>query len=218
MLNFDTIFLLVVVALIFQRLWSVLGTRPESQIKKIKVSRENAQEICNILRKEAEKAFENIEEQKENKEETPLTETDALLAGIPGFSKADFINGAQKAFQVITSAFNNADTETLKILVSPSIFKKMQEIIEQRKAEEMTVETDFICFDKAEIAKVSLGKTKAKIMMEFVSQQVNVLRNKEGDVLEGDENYIQTIADTWTFEKDLNPKVVNWILVSTKKQ
>jgi len=218
MLNFDTIFLLVVVALIFQRLWSVLGTRPEQQVKKIKLSRENAQEICNILRKEAEKAFENAETDENNQEEVPLSGTDAVLVNIPNFNKDVFLSGAKKAFEVITASFNNYDTETLKMLVSSAIFKKMQEIIKQRQAEEMSVETDFICFDKAEISKAVIEKNKAKISVEFVSQQVNVLRDKEGEVVEGDENYIQTITDVWTFEKDLDPKVVNWTLVSTKKQ
>ena len=221
MMSLDIIVLLIVVALIFQRLWRVLGTRPEEEPKKVRLSRESAEKLCNLLRAEAEK---NLKQAAQTAEvltpinEEPLSETDSVLQKIPGFNKDSFINGAKKAFQVITEAFNKADTDTLKMLVSTSVYKKLQEIIKQRQADEMTAETDFICFDKAEIVKAKIdGKNKALISVEFVSEQVNVLRDKDGNVVQGDENYIQTITDVWTFERPFDVKTPNWTLVSTKK-
>lgn len=221
MLNMDIIVLLIVVALIFQRLWRVLGTRPEEGAKPVKLSREGAEKLYNLLRSEAEK---NLKEAAANAEELvpintePLNEIDSVLVQIPGFKKDSFIGGAKKAFQVITESFNRYDTETLKMLVSSSIFKKMQDVIKQRQADEITAETDFICFDKAEIIKAEIdNKNKAIISVEFVSQQVNVLRDKDGKIIEGDENYIQSITDVWTFERALDAKTLNWVLISTKK-
>ena len=221
MMSLDIIVLLIVVALIFQRLWRVLGTRPEEEPKKVRLSRESAEKLCNLLRAEAEK---NLKQAAQTAEvltpinEEPLSETDSVLQKIPGFNKDSFINGAKKAFQVITEAFNKADTDTLKMLVSTSVYKKLQEIIKQRQADEMTAETDFICFDKAEIVKAKIdGKNKALISVEFVSEQVNVLRDKDGNVVQGDENYIQTITDVWTFERPFDAHTLNWTLVSTKK-
>ena len=49
MLNMDIIVLLIVVALIFQRLWRVLGTRPEEGAKPVKLSREGAEKLYNLL-------------------------------------------------------------------------------------------------------------------------------------------------------------------------
>ncbi len=222
MTNLDIIVLLVVVALIFQRLWRALGTRPEEEPRKIRMSRESAEKLCNILRAEAErnlKKQEKAEQQEITPLETePLTETEAALRQIPNFRKEVFISGAKKAFQVITEAFNKADSEALKMLVSNTIYKKLQEVIRQRQADEMTAETEFICFDKAEIihAKIA-GKNKAEISVEFVTEQINVLRDKDNKVVQGDENYIQTITDVWTFERPLDAKTLNWVLVSTKK-
>ena len=140
------------------------------------------------------------------------------MATIQGFKKDSFISGAKKAFQIITEAFNKGDVETLKMLVSTSIFNKMQKIISQRKEEQITSETDFICFDKVNIIKAEINdKNKALISVEFVSEQVNLLRNKDNEIIEGDENYIQTITDVWTFERTLDAKTLNWVLVSTKK-
>ena len=61
------------------------------------------------------------------------------------------------------------------------------------------------------------SKNNALISVEFVSEQVNVLRDKDNKIIEGDENYIQTITDVWTFERALDAKTLNWVLVSTKK-
>lgn len=221
MINLDIIVLLIVVVLIFQRLWRALGTRPEIETKKVKLSREGAEKLYNLLKNEAEK---ELKEAAQNAEELvpvdsePLNEIDAVLVSIPNFNKANFITGAKKAFQVITEAFNKADTETLKMLVSPSILKKMQTVIKQRQDEAITAETDFICFDKADIIKAKVdSKNNALISVEFVSEQVNVLRDKDNKIIEGDENYIQTITDVWTFERALDAKTLNWVLVSTKK-
>ena len=94
----------------------------------------------------------------------------------------------------------------------------MQTVIKQRQDEAIAAETDFICFDKADIIKAKVdSKNNALISVEFVSEQVNVLRDKDNKIIEGDENYIQTITDVWTFERALDAKTLNWVLVSTKK-
>lgn len=220
-MNLDIIVLIVVVALIFQRLWRVLGTRPDTETKKVKLSREGAEKLYNLLKTEAEKELKLDSSKIEELvpvDSVPLNEIDAVLVTIPDFKKDSFISGAKKAFQVITEAFNKGDIETLKMLVSTSIFNKMQKIINQRKEDQITAETDFICFEKVDIIKASVNeKNKALIAVEFVSEQVNLLRNKDNEIIEGDENYIQTITDVWTFEKAIDAKTLNWVLVSTKK-
>ncbi len=221
MLNIDIIVLLIVVALIFQRLWRVLGTRPEEGAQKVKLSKEGAEKLYNLLRTEAEKNLKEAAAQAEELiplNQEPMSETDSILVQIPNFKKDAFINGAKKAFQVITESFNRYDVETLKMLVSQSILKKMQDVIKKRQTDGITAETDFICFDSANIIKAKIdSKNNALISVEFVSQQVNVLRDKDGKVIEGDENYIQTITDIWTFERSLDAKTLNWVLISTKK-
>ncbi len=221
MMSLDIIVLLIVVALIFQRLWRVLGTRPEEEPKKVRLSREGAEKLYKLLKTETEKGLKEAAQTAEVLtpiNEEPISETDSVLQKIPGFNKDSFIKGAKKAFQVITEAFNKADAETLKMLVSTSVYKKLQEIIKQRQADDITAETDFICFDKAEIIKAQIdNKNKALISVEFVSEQVNVLRDKDDNVVQGDENYIQTITDVWTFERPLDAHTLNWTLVSTKK-
>ena len=217
----DIIILLVVVVLVFSKLKSLLGTRPDN-FEQRKISDENAAKIFDMIVKEAEKnaaaEARNMEKEEVQVPEEELSEIDKVLAKIPGFNREKFLTGAERAFEIIISAFSKGDVETLEMLVSKSLLKKFQEIIEKRKAEGITSETDFIGFDDVEITNAKISKSEvAKITVRFVSEQVNILKNKDGEVIEGDENFIQNITDSWTFERALTSTKPNWLLVSTKK-
>lgn len=214
----DIIILLVVVVLVFSKLKSLLGTKPDGY-DKTQITEENATKIFDMLVKEAEKsAAANNPTAKIEVPEENLSDIDKALAKIPNFSKDKFINGAQKAFQIILSSFSKGDTQTLEMLVNKTLLKKFQDIIEKRKAEGISADTDFIGFEKTEITEAKISKNDiAKITVQFVSEQVNILKNAQDEVIEGDENFIQNITDSWTFERCLTSTNPNWLLVSTKK-
>lgn len=218
--SLDIIILLIVVVLIFGKLKSLLGTRPDVSVRQNKITEENAAKIFDMIVKEAEKQKQALEN-KEAKEEpvtVELSETDKILNKIPNFNKERFINSAKKAFEIIVTSFSKGDTETLESLVSKTLNKKFQEIINQRQAEGITAETDLIGFNEAEITSAKITSDDiAKITVKFVSEQVNILKNKDDEVIEGDENFIQNITDVWTFERCLTSTSPNWLLVSTKK-
>ncbi|MGN0914246.1 MAG: Tim44/TimA family putative adaptor protein [Alphaproteobacteria bacterium] len=214
---FDIIILLVVVILVFQRLKSVLGSKPDEYTQN-QITDENAAKIFDMIIQEAEKNA--VEQTKENTVENQeeLNSTDKVLSLIPGFNKEKFLNGAQRAFEIIVTSFSKGDTQTLEMLVSKTLIKKFQEIIEKRKAEGIVSETDFIGFENTEITDAKISKNDiAKITVKFVSEQVNILKNSKDEVIEGDENFIQNITDIWTFERSLTSTNPNWLLVSTKK-
>lgn len=218
--SLDIIILLIAVVLIFGKLKSLLGTRPDVSVRQNKITEENAAKIFDMIVKEAEKQKQALEN-KEAKEEpvtVELSETDKVLNKIPNFNKERFINSAKKAFEIIVTSFSKGDTETLESLVSKTLNKKFQEIINQRQAEGITAETDLIGFNEAEITSAKITSDDiAKITVKFVSEQVNILKNKDDEVIEGDENFIQNITDVWTFERCLTSTSPNWLLVSTKK-
>lgn len=215
----NLIILLVVVVVVFQKLKSLLGTRPTEIDNKI--TEEKAARIFDIIIKEAEKknntqpisSAENLEAVSGN-----LSETDKILTDIPNFNKDKFLDGAKRAFEIIINAFSKGDVSTLEMLVSKNLIKKFQEIINQRQADGVTAETDFIGFNSAEITAAKITKNDlAKITVKFISEQVNILKNKDNEVIEGDEQYIQNITDIWTFERNLTSTSPNWLLASTKK-
>lgn len=220
----DIIFLVIVAVFIIARLYSVFGTNAEE--KKVHI-------ILKPVNKEAEKHLEEMSEQQlaaeisqainaeQNMVITPvaenMSEQDKLLASIPAFNKQAFINGANKVFELVVLAFNAGNMESVKELISKKILTAFNKAIDERHEAKLTSEVDFICFDKSEIKDVKLLKSSARIVVEFISEQVNILRDAEGRVIEGDENFIQKIKDVWTFERALNAKNNKWLLVSTKK-
>lgn len=207
----DIIFLLVLVVIIFSRLRGLLGTGSEDA-KVIMISKEQFDKMY----KEMKKTVEPEKQEEVDLESLPPLERD--LAKIPNFNKNGFIKGAQKAFEVIVSAFSKGDSKTLSSLVNKELLNKFEAVINERKEQGIVTETDLIGFVETEVESVKfVGDDKVNLVVKFVSEQVNLLKNADGEVIEGDENYVQKISDVWTFEKSLNPRVNNWMLCSTKK-
>lgn len=207
----DIIFLLVLVIVIFSKLKSVLGTGAE-EAKIIMIPKEHFEKVYKELKKNAMSDVNNIADLAE------LSPLDKELAQIPEFNKSVFIKGAQRAFEMILCAFSKGDFSTLSKLVSRELLKKFEAVIKERKEQGVVAETDLIGFVETEVEAVKfVDEDKVNLVVKFVSEQVNLLKNAEGEVIEGDENYVQTISDVWTFEKTLNPRVNNWLLCSTKK-
>ena len=208
----DLIFLGLVVALILYKLNTVLGTRPNKPFIKI-VNKQEFDRLYNMLAKKAEEAakFEGIT--------LSATPADVELAKIKDFNKEDFLKRASKVFEMVLEAFAAQDKETLKMLTTTKLYKKFDELIDERQAENITAECDLIKIDEMKIKNVKVSeKGMAQIAVELTSSQINVLKDANGNLLEGDENFVQQITDVWTFEKDLNKASPVWLLASTKKK
>ncbi|MBP5215447.1 MAG: Tim44 domain-containing protein [Alphaproteobacteria bacterium] len=214
----DIIFLTLLVVFIISRLYGIFGTHGSE--KNIKV-------VVKSLDKESEeKLVENItkiikETSKNNKiaeiDGNNLSDTEKDLIKIPSFDKERFLQGACRVFELVLSAFGSGNIETVKGLMNKKVADALNDVISFRKENKITAEIEFIGFDKTEIKNVKLLKNSVKIVVEFNSEQINILKDVKGNVLEGDENFVQKITDIWTFERSLNAKNNNWVLVSTKK-
>lgn len=207
----DIIFLLVLVVIIFSKLKSVLGTGADDT-KVIMIPREQFDKVYKELRKNMNDGM------AKNVDISKLSPLDRELIKIPNFDKKLFIKGAQRAFEAILAAFSKGDTKTLSSLVNKDLLKRIEDVIGERKEKGIVTESDLISFVETEIESVKfIDDDRVNLIVKFVSEQVNLLKNAEGEIIEGDENYVQTISDVWTFEKSLNPKINNWLLCSTKK-
>ena len=55
---------------------------------------------------------------------------------------------------------------------------------------------------------------KAEITLEYESEQIHLLKNNKGDIIEGDSNQILNISEQWTFSRELKSRNPNWKLLS----
>jgi len=208
----DIIFLLVLVVVIFSKLKSVLGTDSD-EAKVIMIPREQFDKVYKELKKNTQ-----VSNGESEVDLSSLSPMDRDLAKIPNFNKKAFVKGAQRAFEAILTAFSHGDLRVLATLVNKELLKKIEAVVAERKEKGITTEADLIGFVDTSIESVNFVENdKVNLTVKFVSEQVNLLKNTEGEVIEGDENYVQTISDCWTFEKSLDPHINNWLLCSTKK-
>ena len=204
----DIIVLTLLVAFIIKRLYAVFGTNPKKDKMRIVIKADDPQ-----IKEKVMQAFAEINGNKD----TAQSKDEDVTSKIPNFNKNNFLAGAKRVFELVLSAFNNGKLDGIKNLVSTKVFNALNLAVEKRKAENLSAEVDFIGFDSAEIKNVKFLKNSVKIVVDFVSQQVNILKDKDGNVILGDENFVQKISDTWTFERPLNDISNSWTLVSTKK-
>ena len=219
----DLIFLTVLVAFIVARLYSVFGSNGENKNIRVVFKSLDKDLDKDLEKKLVENITQVVQEGKDIDSLATVVNIESLsdkekaLASVPGFNKANFLRSACRVFEMILQAFNSGNIENIKGLVSKKIWDAFSSVLAERKENNMTSEVDFICFDKTEIKDVKLLKNSVKVVVEFISEQVNILKNDKGEVIEGDENFVQKITDVWTFERSLNAKSNNWTLVSTKK-
>ena len=127
------------------------------------------------------------------------------------YSEETFIANAKMAFQIIVDAFSKGDVSKLKNLLMPDIYSVFEAEINKRKENNHQVDFSLICFDSVKILNKSVQKEE--ITVQFVTEQINLLKDADGKVIEGDEMSVATVTDTWTFRKKGRSK---WVVSATK--
>lgn len=131
------------------------------------------------------------------------------------FNILDFVDGAKKAFEYIVAAFAHGDVAMLKQLLAPEIFEDFAADIAERNQKEERLETTILAITRASIINASLIGKEAKITLEIESEQTSILRDKSGEVIEGDPSHIEQLVDVWTFSRHIHAEDLTWFLVET---
>ena len=124
-----------------------------------------------------------------------------------------FLDGAKKAFEFILTSYSNDKIDALRRLVSKEMFEVFSSEIRDRKKKEETLNITLIGIEKPEIKNAQVyNKNFIKITLKFITEQVQTTTNKEGKIVDGDNNQILKINELWTFSKNFTNSDPNWIL------
>jgi len=145
-----------------------------------------------------------------------LTGIAALKAADPSFDEDHFLNGARGAFQIIVKAFAAGDTAALEPLLNKDVYGAFVEAIRSLRAAKETLQTTLVSIKSATIVDASIDGASALITVKLVSDQINVTRDADGHVVEGDPEKAVEKTDFWTFSRPLRARDPNWILVATQ--
>ncbi|CAO3417065.1 Tim44/TimA family putative adaptor protein [Azospirillum endophyticum] len=142
---------------------------------------------------------------------------DQIRAADPNFDEKHFLEGAKAAFAMIVDAFARGDTATLRPLLADDVYDGFARVIRDRQAAGEQHETRIEQVREAEVveAKLDAGRT-ARVTVRLVSDQVNVVRDRNGTVIDGDPKALVENTDVWTFARNLRSRDPNWALVEVR--
>jgi predicted lipid-binding transport protein (Tim44 family) len=141
---------------------------------------------------------------------------DEVVAADPGFDPDSFLQGARGAFEMIVTAFAKGDKETLRPLLADEVYDGFAKAIEERDSAGEVMETELLGVKSVSVTDAALEDRIANVTVEFVSDQVNVIRDRAGKVVDGDPDRIAKVTDIWTFARDTASRDPNWALVATR--
>ena len=133
----------------------------------------------------------------------------------PNFTQQDFLNGARMAFEMIVEYFAKGDKDGLNPLLSAEVYKNFAAAIARAEKGEHE-ETTLVGIKSATIHDASLEGRTAYVTVKFVSEEVSVIRNADGEVVSGDPNKVIEAEDLWTFARNIESRDPNWQLVATE--
>lgn len=135
----------------------------------------------------------------------------------PEFSLGEFLGGARQAYEMILMAFERGDQETLSNFLSKDVFDSFVEVIDDRQAKGLMVEANFDGVRELKVrdAMFDTNNNEAEITIKFVGELTSVVKNADGEVLEGDPMKSKQQKDVWTFARIMGSDDPNWELVAT---
>ena len=120
---------------------------------------------------------------------------------------ADFTITAKAIFKHVAEAFALGHLSEIKKYLADNVLEVFQRTLSERRNLQQNAEFVLIGFKEVKL----LENTPTKKIVSFTTEQINLLKDKTGQVIEGDPLYVATVTELWTFvakEKD------QWIIQS----
>ncbi|AWD22004.1 Tim44/TimA family putative adaptor protein [Fuscovulum blasticum] len=135
----------------------------------------------------------------------------------PAFSVGTFLQGARGAYEMILTAFEKGDLDSIRPFLSDDVEASFAEVIAAREREGLTIESNFVGLKEMTLQEATFtrGSEMAEITVRFVGELSSVVRNKAGEVVEGDAKALKRQRDVWTFARKMGADDPNWQLVAT---
>ena len=141
----------------------------------------------------------------------------AMKQAEPSFSVGEFMRGARGAYEMILTAFEKGDLDSVRRFLAPEVAETFAEAITARQAQGLQIETNFVGLKEMALHEATYDPTtrEAEVAVRFVGELTSVVRNSAGEVIEGRPNEIKRQRDVWTFARRMGVDDPNWQLVAT---
>ena len=149
----------------------------------------------------------NIQAEKKNTQKDTFNET----------AQKEFLNGAKIAYETIITDFSDNDNKLIasKPLLSKKIYDQFNEALKERNNRGHYAEITFIGVNSAKIKEHKRIDKFLNVTVDFVSEIITCIKDKDKKIVSGDPEKIKKIYDTWVFSRDTRTNNPNWLLVDT---
>ena len=131
-------------------------------------------------------------------------------------AKKEFLKGAQIAYETIVTNFSKGKLKDIKSLLDLNVYEQFNSALDERKSKNYSSETTFVGINSAEIKDHKQNKNMLEVTVEFVSEIISCIKDKENKVISGDPKKIKKVHDVWKFSKDSRSNNPNWLLIDTQ--
>ena len=147
---------------------------------------------------------------------TDIENNEAIRSGnVDEEAKKQFLKGADIAYEQIITSFAKGDKKSLKSLLGKELFTNFSETIDERKKKQLKYETTFIGLKSSKILEFKKIENIYKVTVNFVSEIITCVKDKNDQIIEGNPDAIKTANDIWKFSKNMWSQDPAWYLVET---
>jgi len=128
-----------------------------------------------------------------------------------------FLKGAQIAYETIITDFSDSDNKLIasKPLLGKKVYDQFREALLDRENKGDFAEITFIGIKSAKIKAHKKVEDSQEVTVDFVSEIITCIKDKDKKIISGDAEKIKTVYDTWVFSKNIKSPSPNWLLIDT---
>ena len=132
-------------------------------------------------------------------------------------AQKDFLKGAKIAYETIITDFSDNDNKltSSKPLLSKKIHDQFEVALKERSKRGHFAEITFIGVNSAKIKEHKKTNNILNVTVEFISEVITCVKDKNNKIVSGHPEKIKKIYDTWIFSRDVKSQNPNWLLVET---
>ena len=131
-------------------------------------------------------------------------------------AKKEFLKGAKIAYETIITSFASGKISEIKSLLDKNVYESFNDAIKERSSKQIKNETTFIGINSAEIKNHNQNNDFLEVSVNFISEIITCIKDKENKIISGDPQKVKRVNDTWKFSRNIKSQNPNWQLIETK--
>ncbi|MGR3547042.1 MAG: Tim44/TimA family putative adaptor protein [Roseovarius sp.] len=135
----------------------------------------------------------------------------------PDFSVTTFLQGARGAYEMILMAFERGKLDEVTPFLDREVYETFAQVVDAREQQGLTIEAEFIGVRELALSDAAFDADtrRAEISVRYVGELISVVRDSNGEIVEGAPGQSKRQKDVWTYERIMGSDDPNWRLVAT---